>query len=286
MEASSEPDPIRFRAAVEPFLRADTARNQLLLGILHTVIAEPTVYPEVHLWSVRDAGEVVAAALRTPPHNVALADPTDPTAIEPLAEAVMRDDPLAPGVVANVPWADRFSAPWIERAGVVPRLTVLQGVFALTRVREPRGAPGEVRRLSATDREFVQRWFTAFADEALPEEMRERSRQRSRIDFLLDDSNADAGLWSWDVDGEPRSLTGFTRIPGGGRIGPVYTPPAERGRGYASNLVAWISSWLLETGAEACYLYTDLANPTSNKIYIDVGYEQVAESANLEFDRA
>jgi GNAT superfamily N-acetyltransferase len=286
MEVMSEPDSVRFRAAVEPFLAADTARNQLLLGILHTIVAEPGVYPEFHLWSARDAGDVVGVALRTPPHNVALADPTDPAAIEPLADAVMRDDPRAPGVVANVPWADRFAARWIERVGVTPRLTVLQGVFGLTTVREPRQAPGSPRRLGANDRELVLPWFTAFADEALPEEMRERSRQPARIDSLLDDSNDDSGLWSWDVEGEPRSLTGFTRIPGGGRIGPVYTPPEERGRGYASNLVAWISSWLLETGAEACYLYTDLANPTSNKIYIDIGYEQVAESANLEFDRS
>jgi predicted GNAT family acetyltransferase len=285
MEVTSEPDPVRFRAAVEPFLAADTARNQLPLGVLHTIISEPTVYPEFHLWSAREAGDVVAMALRTPPHNVALADPTDPAAIEPLADAVMRDDPQAPGVVANVPWADRFAARWVERASVTPRLTVLQGVFSLTAVREPREAPGGVRRLGERDRELALQWFAAFADEALPEEMRERSRQPARIDSLLDDSNDDSGLWSWDVEGEPRSLTGFTRIPGGSRIGPVYTPPQQRGRGYASNLVARISSWLLETGAEACYLYTDLANPTSNKIYTDIGYEQVAESANLEFDR-
>jgi GNAT superfamily N-acetyltransferase len=286
MEVSSERDPVRFFAAVEPFLAADPARNQLPLAIAHTIVTEPGVYPEFHLWAAREAGDVVAVALRTHPHNVALADPIDPLAIDLLADAVMRDDPEAPGVVANVPWADRFAARWIERAGVSPRLTVLQGVFELTTVRPPRVAPGSVRRLGTDDRELVVRWFSEFADEALPAELRERSRQSARLDSLLDDSNDDSGLWSWDVDGVPRSMTGFTRIPVGGRIGPVYTPPEERGRGYASNLVAAVSSWLLEGGAAACYLYTDLANPTSNKIYIDVGYEQVAESANLEFDRA
>ena len=72
-------------------------------------------------------------------------------------------------------------------------------------------------------------------------------------------------------------------IAGGARIGPVYTPPEERGRGYASNLVANVSAGALERGAGACYLYTDLGNPTSNTIYRRLGYRQVAESSMIVF---
>ena len=67
--------------------------------------------------------------------------------------------------------------------------------------------------------------------------------------------------------------------------GPVYTPPDDRGRGYASNLVAGVSGEMLSRGAEACFLYTDLGNPTSNAIYRRIGYEQVGESLMIVFDR-
>jgi predicted GNAT family acetyltransferase len=97
-------------------------------------------------------------------------------------------------------------------------------------------------------------------------------------------ANAQAGIALW-VDGEPVSMAGFSGpTPHGIRIGPVYTPPERRRRGYASALVAALSAKLLAEGRDYCFLYTDLANPTSNKIYTDVGYEHVCESVELVFD--
>ena len=67
------------------------------------------------------------------------------------------------------------------------------------------------------------------------------------------------------------------------RIGPVYTPPEHRRRGYATTLVADLSAWLLERGHRACFLYTDLANPTSNRIYVEIGYERVCDAMEFVF---
>ena len=57
----------------------------------------------------------------------------------------------------------------------------------------------------------------------------------------------------------------------------MYTPPELRGRGYATALTAELSQRLLdgrlfEGGRRFCFLYTDLANPTSNAIYERIGY--------------
>ena len=71
--------------------------------------------------------------------------------------------------------------------------------------------------------------------------------------------------------------------PSGIRIGPVYTPPRHRRRGYATTLVADQSAWLLERGYRVCFLYTDLANPTSNRIYEEIGYVSVGDSADYRF---
>ena len=63
----------------------------------------------------------------------------------------------------------------------------------------------------------------------------------------------------------------------------MYTPPERRRRGYASALVAALSQEQLDAGKEFCFLYTDLANPTSNKIYQDIGYEPVADVDEYRF---
>ena len=40
----------------------------------------------------------------------------------------------------------------------------------------------------------------------------------------------------------------------------------------------------LDAGCRFCFLYTDLANPTSNKIYVALGYERACESRQIDFD--
>ena len=65
----------------------------------------------------------------------------------------------------------------------------------------------------------------------------------------------------------------------------MYTPPELRGRGYASAVTAELSAELLAEGRSYCFLYTDLANPTSNRIYQTIGYEFVCDSAEYAFER-
>jgi uncharacterized protein len=67
------------------------------------------------------------------------------------------------------------------------------------------------------------------------------------------------------------------------RVGYVYTPPALRGRGYASACTAALTQRLIEEG-RTCFLFTDLANPTSNKIYQAIGYHPVCDFEEWRFD--
>jgi predicted GNAT family acetyltransferase len=39
----------------------------------------------------------------------------------------------------------------------------------------------------------------------------------------------------------------------------------------------------LKEGKRFCFLYTDLANPTSNHIYQEIGYEPVCEAEQYRF---
>jgi predicted GNAT family acetyltransferase len=49
--------------------------------------------------------------------------------------------------------------------------------------------------------------------------------------------------------------------------------------------VAASSRRALAAGAARCMLFTDLANPTSNKIYAEVGYNRVADWEEIALER-
>ena len=90
-------------------------------------------------------------------------------------------------------------------------------------------------------------------------------------------------VWFWD-DGGPVHLTGANAPAYGvARVGPVYTPKENRGRGYAGAGVAEVSRRILAAGSRAC-LFTDQANPTSNRLYERLGYRPVVDMANLRVE--
>ena len=91
---------------------------------------------------------------------------------------------------------------------------------------------------------------------------------------------------SWfDPSGTAVSTASINRVvPGGAAISLVYTPPEHRGHGYGAAVTAATSKAVLDQGGSFCCLYTDLANPISNKIYARIGYRPVQDTAHLRFD--
>jgi hypothetical protein len=274
-------DPASFLAAVEPVLLEDEARHNLLLGIAGTLRDRPGLYPEHRLWSVERDATIVGAALQTPPFNLVLARPRDDGAIPALADALAGDESLVPGVTAALPEADDFAEAWEERSGQRRRLRMAQGLYQLTRVRTPPDVPGRPRTATEEDRELLVTWLRAFADEALVGIDSPAANAERIVDARLALDTAGFALWE---DGDPVSVAGWGgRTPNGVRIGPVYTPPSLRRRGYGSAVTAAVSAERLASGLRFCFLYTDLANPTSNRIYSEIGYEPVCDSADYAF---
>ena len=284
MDVERLADASAFFAEGEPFLLADEARHNLILGIASTIRDSPDHYPTRSLWLVRDEGEVAAAALRTPPYNLVLATPRSEDALAALARGIAGD---LPGVVGAEPEASGFAELWSRQTGLRARATMRQGIYALEQVRPPSTAPGSARVATSDDRGLALRWWIEFGDEVLHEGGPGRDRAEATLEHRL--SSSSAGILLWEDGGEPVSLAGWGGpTPNGIRIGPVYTPPELRGRGYATALSAELSQRLLDGrlfagGRCFCFLYTDLANPTSNAIYERIGFRRVAESAEIVF---
>lgn len=218
---------------------------------------------------------VVGAAMHTPPRLI-LVSPLPPGAADVLTSALAESCPDAPGVNGTSATADAVAAAWRRLTKVEVVLHQQQRIHRLVAVSFPRTPPGSWRRAAQADRELLLEWSDAFELEA---EGAVTGAQAWGLDARL----AAERIFLW-VDGTPVSYAGATPAVGGvARVGPVYTPPAHRGRGYASALVAAISQAALDGGASACMLYTNLANRTSNEIYKVIGYRPAAEVHAFRF---
>jgi predicted GNAT family acetyltransferase len=285
MQVLRPTDARSFLDLAGPLLVRDEARHNLILGIAGTTELHPELYPVYHAWVVLDEREVVAAATMTPPHKLIVADPASDEAALALLDAVRASGVEVPGFVANLPTAPMFAQAWSEATGSSVELVRTEGVYALTQVLDVQVTTGAARSVGADDRSLLERWLSEFEAEAMPTETSDPEQRERSIETRL--SSAVAGFWIWEDDDVPVSLAGYSGPTTSGiRIGPVYTPPDLRRQGYASNLVAHLSRSLLEDGYRACFLFTDLANPTSNKIYTDIGYVRVCDAAEYAFRSA
>jgi GNAT superfamily N-acetyltransferase len=283
MEVLRYNDPTAFRRDGAPVLLAHAARNNLALGILQVLQDQPEVYPDFHLWMAVHDGRPRGLALQTEPFNVILADPLEDDAVDALAEATVIDGGPLPGVVANLPWADRFAKGATATSGRIAARVLHEGVWELTKVQEVPTPGGAARVATPDDRDLLREWLRAFAEEALPPGHPNWDDDHAELDVDLRLAGRGGGYWLWE-NGTPVSISGHREVTSvGSRIGPVYTPPQHRGRGYATRLVAELSAARLAAGDAACFLYTDMANPTSNAIYARVGYVKVCDAAEYAF---
>ncbi len=271
-----------FLADAGAWLAEREAEHNLMLGIAGDmseeadVDADPGAMP--YFAVIAGDGGPVAAAMRTPPWNLLLSEVDDPLALRLLADE-LADDEL-PGVTGPPGAVDRFAAAWSAHRGRRVETLMEERIYRLSRVTPPSGVAGSARRADAGDRALLRQWVVDFHAEALPGQDAERAA--GGVDGW--DPAGERQFWLWEVAGRPVSLvSAHSPTPNGIRIGPVYTVPADRGRGYASALTAFASQWNLAQGRRFCFLYTDLANPTANHIYVAIGYEPVTDARMVRF---
>jgi predicted GNAT family acetyltransferase len=284
-------DPAAFLADVEPVLAADPVVTTVLATVTQRVAAADrrgerrADHP--HWWlAVREAGEVVGAAMRTAPFG------PYPLYLLPMPEQAARD--LARALHARgeevaaangaLPATEHFADELARLTGGRAEVHEHMRLWEATAITAPEVPPGRLRAARAEDVDLVTAWWNDFSVAA--DEQAGRTGEPTMVERIERDDAArrvDEGLvWLWeDADRRVVHLTAHNPPAFGvARIGPVYTPREARGHGYASATVAAVSQRLLDEGARAC-LFTDQANPTSNKIYEAIGYRPVVDMANL-----
>ena len=259
-------------------LLASRIGHNMLATVLAGIRARPSSASPVLVYVEDEGGLIVAAALRTPPRPM-LATTMDAATVGLLMDTWLEHDPEVPGVNAPRELARSLARAWAGRTGGTTTLALSLAMHTLERVCEPsRPASGRLRPAGEDDRELVVPWMGAFTREAGVDGASDAADIVGRgIERGL--------LYVWDDDGLVALVGHSPAVAGVVRIGPVYTPPQLRARGYASSAVAALSRAALEGGAEQCALFTDLANPTSNRIYAALGYRRVGDWEDIRFVR-
>ncbi|MGH9041053.1 MAG: GNAT family N-acetyltransferase [Acidimicrobiia bacterium] len=267
-------DPGQLIERAGPWLETEPVLHNVICTALSRATAEPHRFGGADWFAVEDAGNPVGVAILTPPFPLRLTPMSD-AALDALVDLLAERRPDLPGATGSGDVAARFARRWTERTGaaVSPGMGLL--MYRLDAVEPPPPAPGTYRRAGDDDRALLEDWFLRFVTEA--------GAIAGDIAAAVNQRLALGALHLWE-DGAVVSLTG-TQPPVAGvvRIGPVYTPPELRGRGYASNCVATVSRQALDRGASACMLYTDTENRTSNAIFQRIGYRRVAEACEYRF---
>jgi GNAT superfamily N-acetyltransferase len=255
----------QFLDATEDLRAADPVRTNVL-GSVAVGVTQGTAYDAESWFVVEDShGAVVGAALWTAPHKLLTVPMGDDAAHVLGIAARERAEQLGiaiPGISGPPGVAELVAA----AVGGVWAREMADRILVLHDYLRPAPVPGSVRAADEGDHDLLVAWFRQFgidADQPVYDPDAAVRRNRGRT-------------WLWEVDGTPVSWAGHAPIvetPAGavGRIGPVFTPTEQRGRGYGTAVTAAVVELLLPL-VGTVMLYTDDENPTSNHVYENLGF--------------
>jgi hypothetical protein len=239
-------DVAEFLSAAGAYLKAERARNTVILTVTATMRANPARYgapgagPDAASlpllgWRTGQHGGTDGAFLHTPPFPLLLTSVTPPAAVDLALTLAGRS---LPGVNGDPAVAEAFADAWRDATGCRVHVHRQERLYRLTELSWPGPAPDGAPRVAASsDAPMLTDWFAAFKREA-PDLGSDEDQAGAVADRL-----AYRGITIWETGGMPASIAGVSRqVTGMVRVGPVFTPPQLRGRGYASAATAAVTA--------------------------------------------
>lgn len=271
-----------FEKKIEPILLEKEDVFSLFLGVLQAIKAGN--YENPFMATIEEEGKILALFQMTPPHPLNLVF-VDEIRLEEIIDFFIKNmlehEINFRSIISLKPWAYKVAKKWEIKTDMTHQLLMDQGLYRLNKVNETlEHSPGNWRYAEESDSSIIEKWFNLFeSDTGIPISPIENVKKRvamflkEREVFLLEDK------------GKIVSMMKKSRpTKNGVTVSLVFTPKEKRKKGYARTLVAAVSRELLNDFS-FCVLYTDLMNPTSNKIYREIGYERIADSVHLGFDK-
>jgi uncharacterized protein len=271
-----------FYEEVETFLLDQEDRAGLMLGNSLRFRDKEWEKENPLLATVKKDGEIMLAAMLIPPYALLLLEKNETegvAAVPHLVEYLVKEDYAIHKVNSPKSVGQAFARHWTRAQQLEEKVLMDLRLYTLHSVIHPAIRPGKLRPATNKDLTFLPQWIVEMSGEINQLMTREEAEDyaKTRVE--------NGFLFIWEDEGKAVSMASKTR-PNikGVSVNLVYTPKELRGKGYASACVAALSEYLLQDGYEFCTLYTDLANPTSNKIYQNIGYAPVCDYIEIKFN--
>jgi predicted GNAT family acetyltransferase len=269
----------QYYGYVKPYLIQQEGYHNLIFGMMSSLRSQAKSLTRPYLATVEEDDNLVAVAISTLPGKLVLSKSLNFKAFNLIAQDLQARQKLISVVIGPVDEVQAFTKVWQVLTNKSSEKVIKMGVYQLETVKSIHKAKGHFRQATLADRNLLINWYQAHIQAAW-EEATDYDQAFDRIENYL--KNNALYLWQDEV---PVSVAGFTgATPNGIRVNFVYTPPQYRRQGYASSCVAALSQMLLDQGRKYCFLFTDLANPTSNHIYQAIGYQAVGEMQEYWFE--
>ena len=195
------------------------------------------------------------------------------------AEEIFKINKNLVGVNSENKIANIFSKYYCELSGQTAELHLPMRILVLEKLAENKCRKDIIfRNPEEKDKNILLKFFRDFNIEALgkspsDDEIIEKINKFLGKNYFILEKN---GKIVSQVLSNKQLVNGMS-------VNGVYTPPEERGKGYAYTVVYLFSKYLLENGAEYCVLFTDDTNPISNHVYEKIGYERRADVCEIDF---
>lgn len=172
-------------------------------------------------------------------------------------------------------FADQYS----KVLGVSNKISLSMESYECKKVIKPKNVHGKLIKAELRYLDIVSEFWEGFVFDCFGISIK-IEKQISSVKSMIESGN----LYLWEVD---NIICGMVNIahksPQYVRINNVYTPIEQRKKGYASAMVAEISSILIKEGL-APMLYADITNNDSNKVYKKIGFIERGRIDSIAFD--
>jgi len=276
MEVRETHNAAEFLKKAEGFLMEHEAENNLVLGqAMRLVRGEAMGHAQVSFYTVEDEGHVLVAGMHNQPYRLVLSRGPGP-AIAMIADWAARKKVNLAGVIGIPESVLMFTRAWSKLSRDKMEGGHRLRIYQLEQLRPAAAVSGKLEPASMRELELLTDWNIKFTRDV---EQPLTGDERGMVQRAIEGGR----LFVWK-DPQPVSMAAWAGpTPRGVRVNMVYTPPELRRKGYASAAVSALTKRLLDSGRKFVFLFTDLSNPTSNKIYQQMGYQPICDINEVDF---
>jgi uncharacterized protein len=265
-----------YKNEVIPYLEQDEIVNNLALGLLLAVKNEKPII----MATVTRENDIGMALFQTHPKQIILSKAVEFTPEEIHQLAALFDGELEdiPGFIGEKDLTNQLVKEITLLRKRIPSIQMNQRLYRLDNIEKKPSDNGKLKRMELENLPLVKDWVYQFCID-INEPMSKEDAEVKAKDLI-----ERGRVYGWEVDEEIVSMANASRPTKTNiTVNFVFTPLSERKKGYASSCVSAVTELMLNSGYDTTSLYTDLDNPTSNKIYMEIGYKPLIDSIVIHF---